>query len=289
MLAVGLGGALVAGASPAIRAGAAPADGAAAPRRPLGPSPRPAGPGRSTGRARRRVASRSGGCPAASRPSRWRPNRRSRSWSSARPRVARRAVWPFPPFSDWPGPVVATSVKSDLLRDTRRSRAGRGQVWCIDPTASTGMPGQHVVALDRVRRLAPRLPRGGRPVRDGPGRRHDGRRRVLVRHGGQVAGPAALGRGAGPAHHGRRRALGGHPGGGARWPTSSSAPAPAEALAAARASWCRDDRTRSSVYTTAETVLAPFALAVRVDGGAAVRTGRPARRVPHAVPVCARS
>jgi type IV secretion system protein VirD4 len=35
----------------------------------------------------------------------------------------------------------------------------------------------------------------------------------------------------------------------------------AEALHAARATWCRDDRTRSSVYTTAETVLAPFAQA----------------------------
>jgi type IV secretion system protein VirD4 len=32
-----------------------------------------------------------------------------------------------------------------------------------------------------------------------------------------------------------------------------------EAMEAARASWCRDERTRSSVYTTAETVLAPFA------------------------------
>jgi type IV secretory pathway TraG/TraD family ATPase VirD4 len=30
-------------------------------------------------------------------------------------------------------------------------------------------------------------------------------------------------------------------------------------MEAARASWCRDERTRSSVYTTAETVLAPFA------------------------------
>ena len=32
-----------------------------------------------------------------------------------------------------------------------------------------------------------------------------------------------------------------------------------EVLHAAGATWCRDDRTRSSVYTTAETVLAPFA------------------------------
>jgi type IV secretion system protein VirD4 len=32
-----------------------------------------------------------------------------------------------------------------------------------------------------------------------------------------------------------------------------------EVLHAAEATWCRDDRTRSSIYTTAETVLAPFA------------------------------
>jgi type IV secretion system protein VirD4 len=32
-----------------------------------------------------------------------------------------------------------------------------------------------------------------------------------------------------------------------------------EVLHAAEATWCRDERTRSSVYTTAETVLAPFA------------------------------
>ena len=35
--------------------------------------------------------------------------------------------------------------------------------------------------------------------------------------------------------------------------------APPEVLHAAQATWCRDDRTRSSIYTTAETVLAPFA------------------------------
>ena len=40
---------------------------------------------------------------------------------------------------------------------------------------------------------------------------------------------------------------------------SSKRAASPEALHAARATWCRDERTRSSVYTTAETVLAPFA------------------------------
>ncbi len=43
----------------------------------------------------------------------------------------------------------------------------------------------------------------------------------------------------------------------------------AEPLHAAQATWCRDERTRSSVYTTAETVLAPFAHEVPVRAGAA--------------------
>ena len=42
----------------------------------------------------------------------------------------------------------------------------------------------------------------------------------------------------------------------------------AEALHAAQATWCRDERTRSSVYTTAETVLAPFAHEVPTRAGA---------------------
>ena len=54
------------------------------------------------------------------------------------------------------------------------------------------------------------------------------------------------------------------------------------ALDAARATWCRDERTRSSVYTTAETVLAPFA-DTRRGGGArrSVRTARLLLGGPH--------
>ena len=43
-----------------------------------------------------------------------------------------------PAILAWEGPVVAASVKSDLMRDTRRQRNERGRVWCIDPTGSTG-------------------------------------------------------------------------------------------------------------------------------------------------------
>ena len=47
-----------------------------------------------------------------------------------------------PAILEWQGPVVATSVKSDLMRDTiaaRRSIAG-AEVWVYDPTGGTGIP-----------------------------------------------------------------------------------------------------------------------------------------------------
>ena len=67
--------------------------------------------------------------------------------------------------------------------------------------------------------------------------------------------------------HGRRGALGRHPGGERGVRTSSRQAGVPEALEAARASWCRDERTRSSVYTTAETILAPFAAPGGPAGG----------------------
>ena len=45
-----------------------------------------------------------------------------------------------PAILGWRGPVVAASVKSDLLRDTAAACQRRGQVWCIDPTGCTGAP-----------------------------------------------------------------------------------------------------------------------------------------------------
>src|SRR5271163_4347605 len=43
-----------------------------------------------------------------------------------------------PAILGWRGPVLAASVKSDLLRHTLGTRARLGQVWCIDPTGCTG-------------------------------------------------------------------------------------------------------------------------------------------------------
>jgi type IV secretion system protein VirD4 len=175
-----------------------------------------------------------------------------------------------PAILGWEGPVVAASVKSDLLRHTRRHRNERGSIWCIDPTGATGerestwspltacgqWAGARRMADDladtaksdgttadgefwyatAAKLLAPLLfaaARGGRPMGD-----------VLRWVDTQEAGEVSL--------------ILEHAGVG-------------EALDAARASWCRDERTRSSVYTTAETILAPFAS----DGAAPHATFEP--------------
>jgi type IV secretion system protein VirD4 len=47
----------------------------------------------------------------------------------------------IPAILEWPGPVVATSVKTDLLADTLAARRQAGTVWTYDPTGSvTGVP-----------------------------------------------------------------------------------------------------------------------------------------------------
>ena len=163
-----------------------------------------------------------------------------------------------PAILDWPGPVLAASVKTDLLRDTQVARSRRGRVWRIDPTGCTGAAGDEWSPL---------------------GGCDDWRRACAVttdlcqaaRADGTTADGefwyATAAKLLAPLFH--AAALGGRPMADVvRWVDTQEvgevadvleqAGAP-EALDAARATWCRDDRTRSSVYTTAETVLAPFA------------------------------
>jgi type IV secretion system protein VirD4 len=45
-----------------------------------------------------------------------------------------------PAILEWRGPVLATSVKSDLLANTLEARRRSGEVWVYDPTSSTGAP-----------------------------------------------------------------------------------------------------------------------------------------------------
>ncbi len=46
----------------------------------------------------------------------------------------------IPALLEWDGPIVATSVKGDLLEHTIQLRQSRGEVWVYDPTGSTGQP-----------------------------------------------------------------------------------------------------------------------------------------------------
>ncbi|MGO9909812.1 MAG: type IV secretory system conjugative DNA transfer family protein, partial [Acidimicrobiales bacterium] len=45
----------------------------------------------------------------------------------------------IPALLDWAGPVLATSVKTDLVRDTIEHRSSIGEVAVFDPTAVTGL------------------------------------------------------------------------------------------------------------------------------------------------------
>ncbi|HVB27493.1 MAG TPA: type IV secretory system conjugative DNA transfer family protein [Mycobacteriales bacterium] len=47
----------------------------------------------------------------------------------------------IPAILEWEGPLLATSVKADLLRETLEWRRSIGQVQCYDPTGSTGAGG----------------------------------------------------------------------------------------------------------------------------------------------------
>lgn len=56
-----------------------------------------------------------------------------------------------PAILEWQGPIVATSVKADLARDTLAWRERQGRVWIYDPTESTGLPVSSWSPLDGSR------------------------------------------------------------------------------------------------------------------------------------------
>jgi type IV secretion system protein VirD4 len=163
-----------------------------------------------------------------------------------------------PAILAWEGPVVAASVKSDLLRDTRGKRNERGRIWCIDPTGATGMrpstwsPLTPCAEWAAARRAAADLAETAKT----DGTTTDGE--FWYATAAKLLAPLFF-----AAAHDRRPMADV-----VRWVDTQEASevslileqvGVAEALDAARASWCRDERTRSSVYTTAETILAPFA------------------------------
>ncbi len=170
-----------------------------------------------------------------------------------------------PAIVGWDGPVVAASIKGDLLRHTLGTRSKLGRVWCVDPTGATGMRASHWSPLGdcldwaRACRMAADLAESSR----GEGSTADGE--FWSATAAKLLAPMLFA----AARGGRSMADV------VRWVDTQEVAEVAdlleqtgvtEALNAARASWCRDDRTRSSVYTTAETVLAPFAPSAAVGG-----------------------
>src|SRR5581483_7075305 len=166
-----------------------------------------------------------------------------------------------PAILEWQGPVVATSVKTDLLRDTigARSRVRGAHVWVYDPTGSTGYEGCGWTPLaaattwQGAQRVAAWLVAGARAGSAGLENAEFWYAAAAKLLAPVLFAAAATGRTMADV---------------VRWIDSQDADELWDALAAAgehaaetafHASTLRDDRTRSGIYTTAETVLAAYA------------------------------
>jgi type IV secretion system protein VirD4 len=167
-----------------------------------------------------------------------------------------------PALLEWEGPVVAASVKGDLVRDSAGWRGGKGPVWIYDPTGTTGHRSAQWSPLFDARTWA-----GARRVADAlveatrasSGTMTDGD--FWYATAGKLLAPLLFA----AAASGRTMVDV------TRWVDEQetdevvaaldavhSADA-VPALRAMRASWNRDERQRSAVYTTAETVVEVFA------------------------------
>jgi type IV secretion system protein VirD4 len=163
-----------------------------------------------------------------------------------------------PAILGWDGPVVAASVKTDLVRDTLHWRQSVGTVWCFDPAGATGLPADRWSPLAGARSWAGarRLASDLTEVARREGTTADGE--FWYATAAKLLSPLLLAAALG----------GGSMGDVVRWVDTQETEevwnllesnGEEEALQALRASWLRDERQRSSVYTTAETVLEPFA------------------------------
>ncbi len=164
-----------------------------------------------------------------------------------------------PALLEWDGPVVATSVKTDLVRDTLAWRERLGQVWLYDPTGSTGLPAARWSPLAAsqtwvgARRTAAGLCGTARSHAGGPAEAD-----FWFALAAKLLAPLLL------AAAGAGRSMADV----VRWVDEQEVEevvallersGAAQAVQAARATWMREERQRSSVYTTAEAVLEAFA------------------------------
>jgi type IV secretion system protein VirD4 len=165
-----------------------------------------------------------------------------------------------PAILEWAGPVLATSVKTDLVRDTLAWRQRLGPAWVFDPTASTALVAATWSPLARcrdwqtARQVATWLCGAARSKSGSMGGDEDfwyaAAAKLLAPH---LLAAATSGRTVADV---------------VRWIDTQDEEEVAllldqagvdEATQAVEASWRRDERTRSSIYATAEMVLEAFA------------------------------
>jgi type IV secretion system protein VirD4 len=163
-----------------------------------------------------------------------------------------------PAILEWPGPVVATSVKDDLVATTIRWRSQLGSCRVFDPTASSGVadrnrwtPLSEAGDWSGAQRMASWL------VDATPARGGLSDAAFWFATAAKLLGPLLL----------AASRCGASMADVVRWTNTADYDEPGavlvalgelEAATALEASAARDDRVRSSVGTTLETVLAPF-------------------------------
>ena len=164
----------------------------------------------------------------------------------------------IPAILEWDGPVIATSVKTDLLRNTIAARRRRGPVWVFDPTRCSGeaisrwSPLQHCHDWHGAQRAAMWLAAAART--DGNGLSNS---EFWFATASKLLAPLLF------AAATSQRSMADV----VRWVNTYEEAEVLEALVAtgvqpaidaAKASFKREGRQRSSVYTTAEMVLAAY-------------------------------
>lgn len=165
-----------------------------------------------------------------------------------------------PTLLEWDGPVLATSVKTDLLRDTIEHRRTLGDVLVFDPVETTGLPADGWSPLTSAdtwygaQRTAATLCAAARPGNT-----------TLADADFWYSAAAKL---LAPLLFAAATVADGSMADVVRWTDTQEVDevrdaleqaGVEEAVQAAQATWSRDERQRSSIYTTAETVLAAYA------------------------------
>jgi type IV secretion system protein VirD4 len=167
----------------------------------------------------------------------------------------------IPSVLEWEGPVLAASVKSDLLRATIGRRRTLGKTMVFDPVGATGIETVKATPLSGcgswqgAMRVAHRFATAARPASGGL---EDGDFWFAAAE--KLLAPMLY----------AAAASGGQMADVVRWLNQAemaettvserlSATACEDAISAWEANWNREERQRSSIYTTAETIIAAYA------------------------------